>query len=367
MLFLSFQNFLKNRTKNSRQKQKSFQKLIGSLSLFAGFFLMPSLMSAQSGLNPADCSFAMPEKTQYEARIISVKRPGMIQQNEVFTSEVYIQNNGNVPWFSANSGCSSMVVNLGTEKKRDRSSIFFYSSLIENTGWIGANRIVMETPRVDPGQIGVFHFSSVAPAEAGIYREYYAPVIEGVSWINSGIFFRDIIVGEPDFDINKKELFPYIEESINLTKADFAAAEKRKKAQVNGTSQDVGGKSVEVSISKQRMYLKEDGEVIKEFVVSTGTYKTPTPLGKFKIFQKQPVRVASGKIKWIMPQWMQFKSGGYGIHALPSLANDKGVYWREALNHIGTRRSHGCIRLLPEDAKFTYEWAPVGTPVWVYN
>lgn len=344
----------------------TFTRRLLLLSAFAIALFLPSQLFAQVANTPVDCSFTMPEKPTYEARLVTVKRPGMSAPHEVFTTQVSIQNTGNVPWFSANSGCPQMVVNLGTDKKRDRSSSFYYSSLIESTGWLSGNRIVMETPRVDPGKIGVFRFTSVAPSEAGIYREYYTPVIEGVSWINSGLFFRDLIVGEPSFDISKKVLFPYIEESIDLTKADFAAAEKRKNAQANGEG-DVDGKSIEVSISKQRMYLKQHGEVVKEFVVSTGTYRTPTPLGNFKIFQKQPVRVASGKTPWIMPQWMHFKAGGYGIHALPSLANDKGVYWREALNHIGTRRSHGCIRLLPDDAKFAYDWAPIGTPVIVYN
>jgi len=68
-----------------------------------------------------------------------------------------------------------------------------------------------------------------------------------------------------------------------------------------------------------------------------------------------------------MPKWMMFRKGGYGIHALPSLANDRGVFWREALSHIGSPRSHGCIRLLPKDAEFAYNFADVGTTVTVHR
>ena len=68
-----------------------------------------------------------------------------------------------------------------------------------------------------------------------------------------------------------------------------------------------------------------------------------------------------------MPNWMTFRANGYGIHALPSISYDNGRYWHEALNHIGTRRSHGCIRLLPQDAKYAYGFADIGTKVVVHK
>ena len=126
-----------------------------------------------------------------------------------------------------------------------------------------------------------------------------------------------------------------------------------------------GDKKIVIDVSEQNMYLKLGDITVKRFRVSTGKASTPTPIGTTYIQFKQNVRVAASRPHYIMPLFMQFRKGGYGIHALPSLANDRGVFWTEALNHIGSPRSHGCVRLLPDDATFTYEFAEVGTPVQV--
>jgi hypothetical protein len=57
----------------------------------------------------------------------------------------------------------------------------------------------------------------------------------------------------------------------------------------------------------------------------------------------------------------------FGLHGLPYLgrAAEDSAYWREARAHIGIPVSHGCIRFLPEEAAEIYEWADVGTPVFI--
>ena len=127
-----------------------------------------------------------------------------------------------------------------------------------------------------------------------------------------------------------------------------------------------GGKNLEVDLSQQEMYVKIGDTTIRTFPVSTGAPHHPTPPGEFKIFLKQEVRVAGSTPHYIMPLYQMFKAGGYGLHALPSLANDHGVFWREALDHIGSARSHGCIRLLPDDAKFVWNFTDLGTPLKVH-
>lgn len=207
----------------------------------------------------------------------------------------------------------------------------------------------MKTPRVNPGEIAEFYFVGHAPATDGIYREYFAPVIEGQSWIKDQAEFKlDIKVGNPQEEDKILKYTRDILMSLNLTDPKFT-----------------GEKRIVIDISEQNMYLKLGDISIKKFPVSTGKARTPTPLGTTYIHFKQDVRVATSRPHYIMPLFMQFRKGGYGIHALPSLANDRGVFWTEALNHIGSPRSHGCVRLLPEDAKFTYEFTEVGTPVQV--
>jgi hypothetical protein len=297
---------------------------------------------------PVSCDYTKPEKPVYTGQFIAVRKKGVMAKNEVFETKVYINNTGNVPWFSASSGCAGPIAKLGTEKQRDRVSVFFTDDLFWKSNWDGPNRIQMQTKRVDPGQLATFTFWSKAPDKDGLYREYFDVVLEGVTWMDGALFSTDIKVGEPNVVPEKRDLLQYITESVNLADINLE-----------------GDKSIEVDLSEQRMYLKIGEYVIRKFPVSTGKAATPTPVGTTKILEKREVRVAAGTPHWIMPKWMMFRKGGYGIHALPSLANDGGVYWREALNHIGTPRSHGCIRLLPKDAEFTYNFGEVGMTVVV--
>jgi hypothetical protein len=298
---------------------------------------------------PVSCDYEKPAKPSYKGQFIAVRKKGAFAKGEVFETKVYIQNVGNTPWFSADSGCNNPIANLGTEKSRDRNSIFFTDSLFWESNWAGANRIKMETPRVDPQGLATFTFWSKAPDNDGLYREYFDVVIEGQTWLAGGLFSTDIKVGEPGIDPEKRDLLRYMEESMNLATVDLS-----------------GDKNIEVDISEQKMWLKIGDYVIREFRVSTGTNSHPTPVGTTKILEKRPVRVAASSPHYIMPLWMMYRKGGYGIHALPSLANDRGVYWHEALAHIGTRRSHGCIRLLPNDAQFAYDFGEVGMKVVVH-
>jgi lipoprotein-anchoring transpeptidase ErfK/SrfK len=332
-----------------------FALLLWPVQAFALPNVNPQTVAAQApaAMVPVvtvDCNVEKIDKPVYSGEFVSIdtnKNPG---SEELFLTIVKIKNTGNVPWFSDSSGCHEKANTfLGTTKKQDRISKFFTPGSVENANWFSGNRIKMKTLRVNPGEIAEFKFVASAPLKEGIYREFFAPVTEGVAWVTGKAEFKvDFTVGNPQYDSAKLKYSEYIEESVNLLELDLS-----------------GEKKILIDLSEQKMYLKIGDNTIRTFRVSTGTAKTPTPVGTMKILSKQEVRVASSKPHYIMPKFMLFKKGGYGIHALPSLANDKGVYWREALNHIGSRRSHGCIRLLPKDADFTYEFGEVGTTVQV--
>jgi hypothetical protein len=320
--------------------------------LFSGlisvFFCLPLSVDAASTLD--SCRFDAPSSPVYAGQLESIDVPLYVEPNQLFDVTVKIKNTGNMPWFAADSGCPGQSMTfLGTTRNDDRSSVFFAPLVFGNTGWTSANRIRMTTPRVNPQAVAEFKFQGHAPLQAGIYREYFAPVVEGKSWLRNQAEFKfDLRVGEAGQDEKILQYTRDILMSLNLTDPQFS-----------------GKKSIQVDLSSQRMYLKLGDITLKTFPVSTGKAKTPTPVGTTKITLKQEVRVAGGWPHYIMPKFMQFRKGGYGIHALPSLGNDRGVYWREALSHIGSPRSHGCIRLLPEDAEFAYNFAEVGTEVKV--
>lgn len=121
------------------------------------------------------------------------------------------------------------------------------------------------------------------------------------------------------------------------------------------------GKYIDISIPSQVMTLFEDGRKVNGFLVSTGKYGMPTPLGIFFIKKKELNHWSSTYGLW-MPFSMNFY-GAFYIHELP--------YWpsgyREGENHLGIRVSHGCIRLGIGPAEYVFNWAKIGTPVYVHN
>jgi lipoprotein-anchoring transpeptidase ErfK/SrfK len=308
-----------------------------------------TMQTQQKAEAPVSCQFDLPKKISYSGQFVSISKKAIMAKKELFKTKVYIQNTGNTPWFAADSGCKVPSTNLGTDKNRDRQSPFFLDQSLLKSNWLGKNRIKMTSKRVDPQGVAEFTYWSQSPDTDGVYREFYTPVTEGVTWIDSATYYTDTTVGSATIDPAKINLISYIRQSTDLSKVDLS-----------------GDKSIDVSLSRQRMLLKIGDYTIREFPVSTGGRKHPTPVGTTKILNKAPVRVAGSSPHYIMPQWMMYRKGGFGIHALPSLGNDHGIFWREALSHIGIPVSHGCIRLLPDDAVFAYGFAEVGTTVVVH-
>jgi hypothetical protein len=116
------------------------------------------------------------------------------------------------------------------------------------------------------------------------------------------------------------------------------------------------GKWVETDLTKQRTYLWDGNKKIKTYVVSTGKNVTPTITGTYKIYMKRDHHDMKGydPIKekdYVQPdvRYISYFEGAYAYHA---------AYWHNA---FGTQVSHGCINMRTPEAKFLYEWAPVGT------
>lgn len=304
----------------------------GSLNVYAQDF--------KTG-QPEICKYEYEEGTtlEYDYEYLGSRKNLTHKKGEIEEVTIYFKNTGTIPMFSDDSGCNFRpLTRLGTEKQRDRESILY-------NGWISPNRIELDQKIVKPGEKGSFTFEIRVPYEKGIYREYFDIVIEGQKWLEKP-FGVNFDVGE--YMKENREFLDYVGESRKVTEEDFN-----------------GPKSIEVDISDQKMFLKIGEIVVREFPVSTGKWSTPTPYGRTQIYHKQEVRVGAAWPHYIMPKWMNFRHGGYGIHALPSISWDNGYFWSEALSHIGQPRSHGCIRLLPQDADFAYEFTEVGTPVWV--
>ncbi len=123
-----------------------------------------------------------------------------------------------------------------------------------------------------------------------------------------------------------------------------------------GTGGSGGVRWFDVDLSDQRMYAYEGDTLVRSFIVSTGTWQTPTLTGRFKVWIKLRSAPMSGP-GYYLPDvpYIMYYDGDYGIH---------GTYWH---NNFGVPMSHGCVNLSISDAEWAYNFASVGTVVNVHD
>jgi lipoprotein-anchoring transpeptidase ErfK/SrfK len=113
---------------------------------------------------------------------------------------------------------------------------------------------------------------------------------------------------------------------------------------------------IDVDLSQQRLYAYAGDTLMNSFVVSTGTWQTPTVTGEFNIWIKLRSATMTGPGYYLpdVPFVMYFYQD-YGLH---------GTYWH---NNFGTPMSHGCVNLATPDAEWLYDFSSVGTLVNVHD
>ena len=120
-------------------------------------------------------------------------------------------------------------------------------------------------------------------------------------------------------------------------------------------SVESGVRWIDVDLTNQMVYAYEGDVVVNSFLVSTGTWLTPTVTGKHKIYVKVRIQDMSGPGYYLRDvPYVMFFSGDYGLH---------GTYWH---NNFGTPMSRGCVNLTIDDAAWLFNWASVGTIVNVH-
>ncbi len=106
------------------------------------------------------------------------------------------------------------------------------------------------------------------------------------------------------------------------------------------------GMEIIVKTSTQQLFAFEDGELIRDFVVSTGLPDTPTRSGdEYEIQHTYESALMSGP-GYYYPgvPWIIYYDGDYGIH---------GTDWH---SNFGQPMSHGCVNMRVEDAEWLYNW-----------
>jgi hypothetical protein len=128
-------------------------------------------------------------------------------------------------------------------------------------------------------------------------------------------------------------------------------------------SPEVTDKRIEIRLAEQSMTAYEGGRAVMKVRVSTGAGSMFTPVGRYRVFRKAPGQWlvgGRGADRFDLPGVpfvTYFTYSGIAIH---------GAYWH---NDYGVKRSHGCINVLPEVARWFWRWttpvAPVNAPdIW---
>lgn len=126
----------------------------------------------------------------------------------------------------------------------------------------------------------------------------------------------------------------------------------------------IENKRIVVSISRQQVWVYENGAVIWNWPVSTGIDDSPTSPG---IFQVQTHYENAYAANWDL--WMPYFMGIYrpvpnndfmnGFHGFPTRGGSQ-LLWT---GNLGTRVTYGCILIHSDNAQLLYNWAEEGVVV----
>jgi len=141
------------------------------------------------------------------------------------------------------------------------------------------------------------------------------------------------------------------------------------RAQVNANDARRAYRTV-ITIDKSsfRLRLFKDLKLRKSYGVAVGQPAYPTPSGLFRIQSKQVNPVWSvPNSPWAGELQGTTVEGGSAANPLKArwmgIVNGVGIHGTGEDASIGTRASHGCIRMHVWDVKDLYERVPIGTPV----
>jgi lipoprotein-anchoring transpeptidase ErfK/SrfK len=142
---------------------------------------------------------------------------------------------------------------------------------------------------------------------------------------------------------------------------------------------DTKGKVVVVSLYEQAMRIYNNGQLVNAFLVTTGTPDHPSLPGAWWVEAKKSPTIFKSFVPKGQPGYypdtpvkfaMQYHSMGYFLHD---------SWWRADYgpgtqfphtdgsgNESATQGSHGCVNLLPDNARWVYDFVSIGTPILIY-
>lgn len=128
---------------------------------------------------------------------------------------------------------------------------------------------------------------------------------------------------------------------------------------------------VKVSLDDQRVYVYSRGSLglytpVREMICSTGlnnstprgVFLNTTPQDRWHYFKKF--------VCWAQYTYIIYGAGDILFHSVIYNAPRQSALNVYSLHNLGTKASHGCVRLTVEDAKWLFDNCEKGTPVVIY-
>ena len=137
-------------------------------------------------------------------------------------------------------------------------------------------------------------------------------------------------------------------------------------------AQAAGSYWIGVDLTNQitTIYRTSDNSVVRHMLCSTGLAATPTPTGTFYLPAKA---YSSERTEWYYFKefdcWAKYATrikGGILFHSVIYSRKDNSSLRSSTVRNLGSRASHGCIRLSVDNAKWIAQNCPVGTKVKIY-
>lgn len=197
-----------------------------------------------------------------------------------------------------------------------------------------------------------------------IIKKQTRPAKAQVVTLNSDGSTAVLIPGQNGMDINKKnEVAAEIASKIatpSSVNVDLPVTHQPFKT-INAQAYD---KWLAIDVTTKRMYAYEKTNLARSFLISAGAPGTPTVLGQYSIRTKVAKQDMRGRntdgSRYFQAdvRWVNYFYQDYAIH---------GNHWRPTSYFGNINSSHGCVGIQNPEAEWLYNWAPVGTPVIVYD
>ncbi len=232
-------------------------------------------------------------------------------------------------------------------RKRGKAGRFEFSKRLVKPGRYSFQAIHKKNATVggskDTSRRFHIHYPNLSKGDSGDAVKLFNTLLGRLGYVNDENADYDEATGRAVLAFNK------VNDKSRSENADASTFKKLAKGKGGYKLKEPGvaGKHVEVDISRQVMVLAKGDEVDEIYSVSTGKSTTPTILGHFRFYRKEPGTNSHGMVNSVYFQ------GGYATHGYASVPDYPA--------------SHGCVRTPIPNSLHIYKWIDLGDPIYVYR